>query len=441
MASDNKTENPNKKTWVSWNENVKHKYNNLYVIHSEKEIVECVKNTDSKIRVFGSKQSSADISAGTPTLLDFTEYNKILKIDPDKKQITVQAGITLAELLNVVEQQGWCIPCLPDINTVTLGGAISTATHGTGKEGKILPQYMIACRLVTASGDIKTITAKDELMKAVRVSIGVLGIFSEITLQCSETYTLHLKERAMKDDMWTSLLEGMLIQHEFVRVLFLPHTNHSYVITGDKIDPNKPIKTNNGPGYLKHRRTASRILYKYTYLFPSLTAIANKILYRLFFTAEKEHKGTLYNATVTKSRGSTMELAEWTVARSKFQDLFKELKTLLESNKNKSYVHIPMDIRFIKQDDSWLSYAYGEDTVTVGCVCRLSDKADRYEAFETVEKLFLKYEGRPHWAKRFKAKKETLAKLYPKFNDFVALRKEMDPQGRFLNDYLKTLFQ
>lgn len=438
MESKNSTKHP--KQWVSWNENVKHNYKNLYVIRSEEEIVDCIKSSTSKVKVFGSKQSSADISAGTPTLLDFTAYTKVLHVDEEKKQITVQPGITLASLLELVEEKGWCIPCLPDINTVTLGGAISTATHGTGKEGKILSQYMIACRLVTADGEVKLLTEADEIMNAVRVSVGVLGVFSEITIQCSETYTLHLKERPMKDDVWTSLLDKMLVNHEFVRVLFLPHTNHSYVITGDKIDPQKQVTTNKGPAYLKHRRTVSRMLYKYTYLFPQLTAIANKILYRLFFKPEKEYKGTLYGATVTKSRGSTMELAEWTVGRSKFPALFKELKALLESNKNKSYVHIPMDVRFIKQDDAWLSYAYGEDTVTIGCVCRVSDKADDYEAFDTVEELFLKYGGRPHWAKRFKAKKDTLSQLYPKFNDFVALRQQMDPKGKFLNDYLSTLF-
>ena len=99
-----------------------------------------------------------------------------------------------------------------------------------------------------------------------------------------------------------------------------------------------------------------------------------------------------------------------------------------------------MDIRFVYQDKSWLSYAYGQDTVTVGCVTRNATTADNYEAFKSVERIFLKYGGRPHWGKRFKAKDETLSKLYPKWEDFKKLRKEFDPTNKFLNPYLKELF-
>ncbi len=211
------------------------------------------------------------------------------------------------------------------------------------------------------------------------------------------------------------------------------------MIKGDKIDADKQINEKSGPSYLKHRRAVSKFLYKYSHLYAWTTAIANKILYRIFFSSKKEHKGSLYQATVTKSRGSTLELAEWTVAMDKFPQLFEELKTELNSWRNGAFVHIPMDIRFIYKDSSWLSYAYGQDTVTMGCVCRNAATADSYEAFETVERLFLKYGGRPHWGKRFNAKDADLSKLYPKWADFKMLRKQMDPTNKFLNVYTTQL--
>ncbi|WP_439131089.1 D-arabinono-1,4-lactone oxidase [Polaribacter sp.] len=426
----------NNGTWVSWNENLKYNYTTKYDITTEEELQEVVANNE-KIRFFGSKQSSADIAAGTDVLIDMTSYNKIVSYDYNAKTITVQSGLILSELLEAVASVGWCIPCLPDINTITIGGALATGTHGTS--GKLLSEYMIECKLVLADGSVKTVTKDDELMDALRVSLGMLGVMSTITFQCEPEYILHVKEKPENDKEWLPKIKSRLKEHDFLRILWLPHTDTGYVITGDKIDPNKEVVENKGPGYLKHRRTVSKILYKYSHKFPWITSIANKIIAKAFFNSEKEHKGSLYQATVTKSRGSTLELAEWTIALDKFPQVFEELKTEINKWSNKSFIHIPMDVRFVYKDNSWLSYAYKQDTVTMGCVSRNAATADTYEAFKSVEKIFLKHGGRPHWGKRFAAKDAQLAKIYPKWEDFKEVRQKLDPTNKFLNPYLTKL--
>ena len=426
----------NNGTWVSWNENVTHNYKSLFKITTEEELQKVIKNSE-KIRVFGSKQSSADIASGLETLVDITTYNKILSFNDSEHTITVQSGVILGDLLDAIEAKGWCIPCLPDINTITIGGALATGTHGTS--GKLLCEYMTDCSIVLADGSLKRINEKDEMIDAVRVSLGVLGVMSEITFKCEPIYTLHVKEGPEDDSEWLPKIKERLQKHDFLRILWLPHTDKGYVITGDKINPDTEITENLGPAYLKHRRTASKILYKYSHIFPWTTAIANKLLYRGFFSSTKEHKGSLYQATVTKSRGSTIELAEWTIGLDKFPKVFEELKTEINKWSNKSFIHIPMDVRFVYKDKSWLSYAYGEDTVTMGCVSRNAATADTYEAFKSIEKVFLKYGGKPHWGKRFTAKDAGISKIYSKWEDFKVLRKELDPTNKFLNPYLTEL--
>lgn len=423
--------------WRSWNDNLVYNYKNLYKITSEQELQDVISTTD-KIRFFGTKQSSADIAAGVESLIDISEFNNIIGYDDAERTITVQSGIILGDMLEAIEAKGWCIPCLPDINTITIGGALATGTHGTS--GKLLSEYMTSCRLVLADGSIKEVNAQDELMDAVRVSLGVLGVMSTITFACEPIFTLHLKEGPEDDSEWLPKIKERLKEHDFLRILWLPHTDKGYVITGDKIDPNTEVKEDLGPKYLKHRRSASKILYKYTHVFPWITAIANKLLYRGFFSSTKEHKGSLYQATVTKSRGSTLELAEWTIALDKFPDVFKELKTEINKWSNKSFIHIPMDVRFVYKDNSWLSYAYKADTVTMGCVSRNAATADTYEAFKSIEKIFLKHGGKPHWGKRFMAKDQELGKVYDKLEDFKALRSKLDPTNKLLNPYLTQLF-
>ena len=427
----------NNGVWTSWNENLTYKYKSLYKITTEKELQEVVAKTD-KIRFFGTKQSSADIAAGIDTLIDITSYKKILSYNETERTVTVQSGVILGDLLEAVEAKGWCIPCLPDINTITIGGALATGTHGTS--GHLLCEYMTSCTMVLANGSLKTIPKSDTLMQAVRVSLGALGVISTVTFSCDPIYTLHVKEGPENDSEWLPKIKERLQKHDFLRILWLPHTDKGYVITGDKIAPETKITENLGPKYLKHRRKASKILYKYSHVFPWITAIANRLLYKGFFSANKEYKGSLYQATVTKSRGATLELAEWTIGLDRFPLVFDELKTEINKWSNKSFIHIPMDIRFIYKDNSWLSYAYQEDTVTMGCVSRNAATADTYEAFKTIETIFLKHGGKPHWGKRFTAKDAALSKIYSKWEDFKQLRHRMDPTNKFLNPYLSKLF-
>jgi L-gulonolactone oxidase len=426
-----------KGVWKSWNENIQHSYNKLYEISTEEELQKIIKESE-KVRFFGNKQSSADIGAGIDTLIDIRPYNKIIAYDEEKRFITVQAGIKLVDLIEAVEAKRWCIPCLPDINTVTLGGALATGTHGTS--GKLLASYVHAFRVILADGSVKEITDEEELMDAFRVSLGVLGVYSTVTFACEPIYTLHVKEGPQKDHNWLEDIPSNLTKFDFLRILWLPHTGKGYQITGEKIPADKEISENVGPNYLQYRRSFSKFLYKYSHVFPWITAIANKILGRLFFSSQRELKGSLYQATVTKSRGSTIELAEWTVALAVFPQVFKELKKTINQWNNKSFIHIPMDVRFLEKDSAWLSYAYDQDTVTMGCVSRNASTADSYEAFKTIEKIFIKYGGRPHWGKRFEAKDTQLNEIYPKWNDFKKLRKELDPTNKFLNGYLKQVF-
>mgnify|MGYP003319289199 CR=1 FL=1 len=158
--------------WVSWNGNLKHSFNSLLEVTNEKELSSIIEGSDS-VRFFGNKQSSSDIAAGKSTLIDMRKMNKVLLVDTANKRITIQAGAPLELLIKIAEENNWCIPCLPDINTITIGGAIATGTHGTN--GKLLSEYIHSCKMITADGKITLIDENHKLFGAVKVSFGSLG--------------------------------------------------------------------------------------------------------------------------------------------------------------------------------------------------------------------------------------------------------------------------
>jgi len=424
--------------WKSWNGNISHDYQEIFYPKSEKELCQIIQKARS-VRMIGTGKSSADIVAGTSTLISYENLNQIIAIDKVNHRVTVQTGVKLKRLLQTLEKENISFGALPDIDDITVGGAISTGTHGTGREAQSLSEYVIQMKLVTAEGELLTLTEKDESFFAARVSLGLLGVVTEVTFQCETLRKMHITERPMKDSQWLKTYREMLKKYNFLRILWLPHTGYGYVITGNYAEDDSAFHRRPAPKFNQYRRSVSKILYGFTVKHPAFTALANRIIYYLFFRKKQQKIGSLYQATVTKSRGSTLELAEWTVDIEKFDALFIELKEALNDKSNSAYAHIPMDIRFVRQEKAWLSNAQGRDIVTMGCVTRNPQNADAYDAFDLVEKVFLKYDGRPHWAKRFQADKTILRGLYEKWQEFSELRKKMDPKGKFLTPYLRKI--
>ncbi len=101
-------------------------------------------------------------------------------------------------------------------------------------------------------------------------------------------------------------------------------------------------------------------------------------------------------------------------------------------------VNFPLECRFVHSDDIWLSPAYQRESAYIAVHMF---KGMPYQAyFHHIEEIFKRYQGRPHWGKMHTRSAEELAALYPCWQDFRRMRAELDPQGMFLNSYLRELF-
>ena len=98
----------------------------------------------------------------------------------------------------------------------------------------------------------------------------------------------------------------------------------------------------------------------------------------------------------------------------------------------------PLEFRFVKGDDIWLSSFYQQDSVSISV--HQYHKQDPQLLFDVVEPILQKYHGRPHWGKMHRMSTAQLRALYPKWDDFMALRQQLDPSDKFLNPYLEQLF-
>jgi len=116
------------------------------------------------------------------------------------------------------------------------------------------------------------------------------------------------------------------------------------------------------------------------------------------------------------------------------------LREILQTIKSKNIpVCFPLEYRYVKADDIWLSMFEGRDGIAIS-VHQYGD-LDYKAYFAQIEPIFWKYQGRPHWGKIHTLSARQLAGLYPRhWQDFKEVRQTLDPTGRMLNAHLISLF-
>ena len=92
----------------------------------------------------------------------------------------------------------------------------------------------------------------------------------------------------------------------------------------------------------------------------------------------------------------------------------------------------------IDADDAWLSPFYERPSGSIAVHAYY--KEDYQFFFELIEPIFRRFDGRPHWGKMHSLKAADFATLYPKFATAQALRAEIDPAGRMVNEHLREVF-
>jgi FAD/FMN-containing dehydrogenase len=123
------------------------------------------------------------------------------------------------------------------------------------------------------------------------------------------------------------------------------------------------------------------------------------------------------------------------VPREALPEAVRALRSLVERNAWR--ISFPVEIRTAAADDRWLSTAHGRDSGYIA-VHRYW-KEDYVPYFREFDALMREFDGRPHWGKLHFQDAESLARVYPKFGDFAAVRDRLDPERVFENPYVRNV--
>jgi FAD/FMN-containing dehydrogenase len=127
---------------------------------------------------------------------------------------------------------------------------------------------------------------------------------------------------------------------------------------------------------------------------------------------------------------------EYAVPAENASAALKSLKTVIEEADIATT--LPIEVRFVAKDDSWLSPAHGKDVCYIG----VSTQPNANEVYARVEPILKEFGGRPHWGKHFSLTRKEVEAMYPEtYQKFCELRRQMDPQGVFANTLVRHFFE
>ena len=424
--------------WSNWSASVKAVPAQVLYPTTETEVQDIVRKANSEgrsIRVVGAGHSFTPLVQTDSTILSLDKLSGLISADKDQLQATVWAGTRLKALGEILHSQGMAMENLGDIDVQSIAGALSTGTHGTGIELGTLSTQLRAITLVTATGELLTLTPEDERFPAAQVSLGVLGIITRLTIQLVPSYKLtYTSGKATLPEVLADL-DRWKTQHRNFEFYFFPFTQTVQTKVMDITD-DAPKKGGIG-------KWMNDILLE-NGLFWVLSRISRHI--------PGTYKGVSKISAWGISSGSTTSWSHQVFATKrlvKFQEMeynipadrFKEaMKEIEETIRVIDFrVHFPIECRWVKADDIWLSPAHGRDSAYIAV--HMYKGMPHKEYFGAIEGIMKKYGGRPHWGKMHTLSSADLAERYPKFKDFQDLRREMDPKGTFLNGYLRDLFE
>ena len=406
----------------NWSGNIEYRPAEIARPESISELQKVVADS-RKVRAYGSGHSFNTLADTDGTLIAFSVFDKNIEIDSSKMLVRVPAGVRYGEVAPKLHANGFALRNMGSLPHITVVGATSTGTHGSGVGNKNLSGSIAEIELITATGD--AITLDQSELPAARVALGSIGIIHHLTLDIVPTYDV--AQTVYFDLPFVQLisnLDAILSAGYSVSVLSMWGDEFvDQVWVKSKIGTNPVLTQNEWFGAKLATRKSNPIREADSAAATEQFGLPGPWFERL------PH----FKLDFTPSFGEELQ-TEYFIDR---KDAPAALNAIYKFREELSELIMVCEMRTVAQDENWLSEAYGRETFVFHFTWRPNIPA--------VEKLLLKIEAslepfkaRPHWGKVFTNNAFDFSSLYPKFNSFLTYRGTYDPSRKFVNKLLET---
>jgi L-gulonolactone oxidase len=388
------------------------------------------------VKAVGSGHSFTSAAATSGVRVELGALSSLVSVDRAARLVTVQAGMPLSTLNAVLASQGLALPNLGDIDTQTISGALATGTHGTGASFGCLSTFVEALEIVTGTGDVIRCSASSspDVFHAALVNVGALGVVTELTLRCVDAFVLRAEERPASLASVFDDLDTHVRSNDHFEFYWFPYTDLVQIKRNNRV-PVSDTPLSRWRGWLDDEFLSNRVFAgacrlgrSVPALVPTITRVSARALSPRVYTAPS------HEVFCTPRRVRFVEM-EYGIPRAALPAAFEGLRRVVDSLPFK--VVFPVEVRFTAGDDIWLSHGYRRDSAYIAIHQYVGMPYEPY--FRGFEAVAASLDGRPHWGKQHFQDASYLASVYPRFQDFQAVRDKLDPARLFTNDYLDRI--
>ncbi|MFJ4652000.1 D-arabinono-1,4-lactone oxidase [Nocardia sp. NPDC088792] len=386
------------------------------------------------VRVAGSGHSFTDTVLTDGTLMRLNKLDRILSVDRESGLVRAEAGITLNAASNALHPLGLAFPNLGDIDVQSVAGATATGTHGTGAKLQNLSAALQSVQLMLADGSTVELNEQTDPdgWRAARVNVGALGVVTAVTLQLVPSFVLEGVERPVPVDEILADLESYVDGNEHFEFYMFAHSPLAMTKRNNTVNlPEQPRgKAVDWLSDIVMTNYTFDALCRLTRRRPSLIpAVQRAAAYAGSYRRQVERSYRVF-ASPRLFRFTEMEYA---IPRAHSVDAIREIKDVAKHFDTA----MPIEVRWVAPDDAFLSPAGGRETCYIAVHQYQGMNYEPY--FRACERVFDRYDGRPHWGKRHFQTAATLRDRYPDWEKFAEVRRRFDPKGRFTNAYIERV--
>jgi len=418
-ASSNKLKN--------WAGNLEYGTDRLYSANSLEQVRDYVKK-QSKLKVLGTRHCFNNIADSTHNILSLKSMDEVVALDPEAHTVTVNAGITYGQLCPYLHTRGFALHNLASLPHISIAGACSTATHGSGEKNGNLATAVSALEIVTAASEVVKLSRQidGEAFRGAVVGLGALGVITKITLDVQPTFM-------MRQYVYENLPLSEMRDH------FDAIESSAYSVSLFTDWQKQRINE----VWIKSRVEEGQAFEATSEFFGAKRAIRNlhpiAELSAENCTEQMGVPGPWYERLPHFRMGFTPSVGK-ELQSEYFLPRRHAVEAILAVERLRDQVspHLMIsEIRAIAADNLWLSPCYEQPCVTIHFTWKQDWPAVR-KLMPGIEKELAPFNARPHWGKLFTTSPADLKSIYKKIPEFVQLSKKYDPQGKFRNEFLNT---
>ncbi|TFD88602.1 FAD-binding protein [Cryobacterium lactosi] len=387
------------------------------------ELQQLVASTE-RIRGLGTRHSFNSLPDTTGALVHLGALVGEPVIDPVAMTVMVDAATPYGVAAEFLQRHGYALHNTGSLPHISVAGAISTGTHGSGDVHRNLSSAVAALQLVTAHGELRTVRRGDPGFDGMVVGLGAFGVITRVSLDIQPTFDI--RQDAFVDLPWETVLSDFdAVMGAAYSVSLMTHWAASSV---DQLWLKTRV-VNGEPAEVDaaHLGAAAAPVSLFDTESSNMTPFGGVVgpwSERLYH----------FRLDATPSLGDEIQ-SEYLVPRERIVEALTALRGIGERLDGPLAVS---EIRTMAGDDLWLSPAYGRDSVGVHFTWR--NEPDAVDAvLPDIEAILLPLGARPHWGKHHHVSPADLAPLYPRLAEWGALVTAWDPTGKFGNTLIDEL--